>query len=88
VVTQPNYCKVLHVNSSDYGGGAEALATRMAGRQRRGSLLCVGKKSTSLPFVFEFRRNLLDHLLGVVGKVLRRLGLRKTTRQLLGINDL
>jgi len=83
--TPASKVKILHINYSDQGGGAEMFAVRLANLQ--GARLCVHVKRTSLPFVMQFQRNPFDHLLRYAGRILRVVGLRKTIRQFFGIPD-
>ena len=78
--------RILHINHSDRGGGAEEFALSLCNQQPNAVLL-VGKKHTELPFVQELPEKSRAKLFRFLDKVLWKLGLRITFRNLFGFPD-
>lgn len=78
--------KVLHINQSDAGGGAENFASDLVGRQPD-AILLVKNKHTSSDRVKEIPVSTFDKALNIFNKVLWKLGVHKHLRDIFGISD-
>lgn len=80
--------KVLHINTFDAGGGAEDFAMDFLDHNphARANLL-VKKKLTNHPGVKEIPKSWEDGLFSLSDKVLWNLGIKKSTRQALFLNE-
>jgi len=77
--------KVLHINYSDQGGGAERIARELA--EATDSKLLVFKKRTKLPFVEEIEKFPLDSFFTILNKILYKIGIKKDFKRWLSIGE-
>ena len=78
--------RVLHVNYSDLGGGAEEFALDLATQQAE-ALVLVRNKHTESEKVIPLPRNNIDKLCSVLDKFLWKLGIRISFRSFFGIQN-
>lgn len=77
--------KVLHINFSDYGGGAEELARSLS--QLEGNHLLVKKKHGTQSHVIEIPKSKTKTFISILDKIVWKLGFKKSFRALFGIQD-
>jgi glycosyltransferase involved in cell wall biosynthesis len=80
--------KILHVNTFDRGGGAEDFAFDFVHESGFDCTLVVKTKYSASNKVFQLEPNLIDRLFSFMDKVLFKLAIQKTFRQLLSLTEL
>lgn len=79
--------KILHINSSDEGGGAEDFALSMLNDSDINAKLIVGIKHTTSEKVFSFHQNYLDKTFLLCDKVLWKTGYKKPFKNIFSITE-
>ena len=81
----PKKLKVVHINFSDLGGGAEEFARSISARQN--NVLLVKTKQTSDSHVKEISKGKLNWFVKILDKLTWKLGFKRSFRAVLGIQD-
>jgi glycosyltransferase involved in cell wall biosynthesis len=79
--------KVLHINTSDQPGGAELFAYAFAHSEFFDARLVVQTKKSDSDKVIELTKSAVDKLFLFIDKVLYKLGIRKTFKQLFSLTE-
>jgi glycosyltransferase involved in cell wall biosynthesis len=80
--------KILHVNTFDKGGGAEDFAFDFVQESGFDCSLCVKTRYSTSEKVFELQPSILDWFFSFLDKILFKLSIQKTFRQLFSLTEI